>query len=198
MKPLEAYLWAATRGLWGRKRLEVRKELTAHVLERAHKHEVAGVNIDNQKHSVTPIIGEFVQVANLVQAMLDAGGKLHLAGWDNPEIRYGGIKFTLGSKEKPVLGQNIFKSLLCPYLNNLLVGWTTENLRVSDAPGYMEEQQQAFGRQITTAPQNAITQCKSVKLTRTGQPQRHKNCGRLCQTCGKFRSITAWSKVTEP
>jgi hypothetical protein len=36
-------LQAATRGLWGRKRLEVREELTAHILERAYRHEVAGL-----------------------------------------------------------------------------------------------------------------------------------------------------------
>ena len=40
---LERYLKAATRGLWGKKKLEVREELEAHILERAHKHELLGL-----------------------------------------------------------------------------------------------------------------------------------------------------------
>jgi hypothetical protein len=40
---LERYLKNATRGLWGKKKLEVREELEAHVLERAHKHELLGL-----------------------------------------------------------------------------------------------------------------------------------------------------------
>ena len=40
---LERYLKAATRGLWGQKKLEVREELEAHILERAHKHELLGL-----------------------------------------------------------------------------------------------------------------------------------------------------------
>ena len=40
---LEQYLKAATRGLWGKKKLEVREELEAHILERAHKHELLGL-----------------------------------------------------------------------------------------------------------------------------------------------------------
>jgi hypothetical protein len=43
MTELETYLNAATHGLWGRKKLEVREELEAHVLERAHKHELLGL-----------------------------------------------------------------------------------------------------------------------------------------------------------
>ena len=39
---LERYLKAATRGLWGQKKFEVREELEAHILERAHKHELLG------------------------------------------------------------------------------------------------------------------------------------------------------------
>ena len=43
MNPLESYINQATKGLWGKKKLEVREELTAHILERAHKHEIAGI-----------------------------------------------------------------------------------------------------------------------------------------------------------
>ncbi len=40
---LEKYLKRATSGLIGKKRLEVREELTAHLLERTHKYEIAGL-----------------------------------------------------------------------------------------------------------------------------------------------------------
>jgi hypothetical protein len=40
---LEKYLNAATRGLWGKRKLEVREELENHVLERAYKHELLGI-----------------------------------------------------------------------------------------------------------------------------------------------------------
>jgi hypothetical protein len=43
MNDLEKYLRMATRGLWGKRKLEVREELEAHVLERAHKHELLGL-----------------------------------------------------------------------------------------------------------------------------------------------------------
>jgi hypothetical protein len=43
MNDLENYLRMATRGLWGKRKLEVREELEAHVLERAHKHELLGL-----------------------------------------------------------------------------------------------------------------------------------------------------------
>jgi hypothetical protein len=42
MSNLETYLKTATRGLWGQKKLEVREELEAHVLEQAHKLELQG------------------------------------------------------------------------------------------------------------------------------------------------------------
>lgn len=40
MNELEQYLKTATRGLWGKRKLEVREELKAHVLERVRKHEL--------------------------------------------------------------------------------------------------------------------------------------------------------------
>jgi hypothetical protein len=43
MNILEKYLQQATKGLWGVKKLEIREELTAHILERAYKHEIAGI-----------------------------------------------------------------------------------------------------------------------------------------------------------
>jgi hypothetical protein len=44
MNELEHFLKAATRGLWGKRRLEVREELESHVLGRAHKHELLGLS----------------------------------------------------------------------------------------------------------------------------------------------------------
>jgi hypothetical protein len=43
MNQLEQYLKNATRGLWGKRKLEVREELEAHVLERARKHELSSL-----------------------------------------------------------------------------------------------------------------------------------------------------------
>jgi hypothetical protein len=43
MNELEHFLKAATRGLWGKRRLEIQEELEAHILERAHKHELLGL-----------------------------------------------------------------------------------------------------------------------------------------------------------
>jgi hypothetical protein len=40
---LEHYLNTATRGLWGKRKLEVREELETHILEKAHKHELLGL-----------------------------------------------------------------------------------------------------------------------------------------------------------
>ncbi len=44
MNELEHFLKTATRGLWGKRKLEVREELKAHVLERARKHELLGLS----------------------------------------------------------------------------------------------------------------------------------------------------------
>jgi hypothetical protein len=43
MNDLQHFLQTATRGLWGKRKLEVQEELEAHVLERAHKHELLGL-----------------------------------------------------------------------------------------------------------------------------------------------------------
>jgi hypothetical protein len=43
MTELEQYLKNATRGLWGKRKVEVREELENHVLERALKHELSGL-----------------------------------------------------------------------------------------------------------------------------------------------------------
>lgn len=44
MNELEHFLKSATRGLFGKRKLEVREELESHVLERAHKHELLGLS----------------------------------------------------------------------------------------------------------------------------------------------------------
>jgi hypothetical protein len=41
---LEQFLRNATRGLWGKRKLEVQEELESHVLGRAHKHELLGLS----------------------------------------------------------------------------------------------------------------------------------------------------------
>jgi hypothetical protein len=61
---LERYLNAATRGLWGQKKLEVREELEAHVLEQAHKLELQGFNHSDAIQNVLEQIGP----ANIVSS----------------------------------------------------------------------------------------------------------------------------------
>jgi hypothetical protein len=58
MNPLENYLNRATRGLWGRKRLEVREELTTHVLEKAHGFEIAGLSHDEAMTRALETLGD--------------------------------------------------------------------------------------------------------------------------------------------
>ena len=44
MTELEQFLKNATRGLWGKRKLEIAEELESHVLERAHKHKLSGLS----------------------------------------------------------------------------------------------------------------------------------------------------------
>jgi hypothetical protein len=54
---LERYLKAATRGLWGKKKLEVREELENHVLEQARKLELHGFNHTDAIQKVLKQVG---------------------------------------------------------------------------------------------------------------------------------------------
>jgi hypothetical protein len=56
-KELETYLKNATRGLWGKRKLEVCEELEAHVLEQAHKLELQGFNKTDAIQNVLEQIG---------------------------------------------------------------------------------------------------------------------------------------------
>jgi hypothetical protein len=62
MTPLEQYLKNATRGLWGKKKLEFREELEAHVLEQAHKLEFQGFK---QPEAIQKVL-EQIGPANIV------------------------------------------------------------------------------------------------------------------------------------
>jgi hypothetical protein len=64
MSNLETYLKAATRGLWGQKKLEVREELEAHVLEQARKLELQGFNHTDAIQKVLERIGPANIVSN--------------------------------------------------------------------------------------------------------------------------------------
>jgi hypothetical protein len=57
MTPLETYLKTATRGLWGKKKLEVREELENHVLEQAHKHELLGMTREDATRKTIQELG---------------------------------------------------------------------------------------------------------------------------------------------
>ncbi len=55
MTNLEQYLNNATRGIWGKRKLEIREELEAHILENARKYEITGFTPDQ---SVTKVLGQ--------------------------------------------------------------------------------------------------------------------------------------------
>jgi hypothetical protein len=52
---LEHFLRTATRGLWGKRKLEVREELESHLLERARKHELLGLS---REGAISKSLGE--------------------------------------------------------------------------------------------------------------------------------------------
>ncbi len=56
--PLERYLRRATRGIWGRKRLEVCEELQAHILERAKAFSIGGLPCETAVERVLAELGE--------------------------------------------------------------------------------------------------------------------------------------------
>ena len=58
MNEVERYLDKATRGLWGRKRKEVREELEAHIRERVMAHRIAGLNEENAAEKALKEMGE--------------------------------------------------------------------------------------------------------------------------------------------
>ena len=66
MKPLERYLQKATAGVWGRKKLEIREELHAHILEQAHKFEVFGLD---KESAVTRVLEQLGDAKSFSQAM---------------------------------------------------------------------------------------------------------------------------------
>jgi hypothetical protein len=55
MTELERFLKNATRGLWGKRKLEAHEELESHVLERARKHELVGLS---QKEAISRSLAE--------------------------------------------------------------------------------------------------------------------------------------------
>ena len=50
---IETYLRRATRGLWGRKKLEVREELAAHLEARVLSYQIAGLEGDGRRKKGT-------------------------------------------------------------------------------------------------------------------------------------------------
>lgn len=57
MTNLEKYLNNATRGIWGKRKLEIREELEGHILENARKYEIAGFTPDQAVTKVLEQLG---------------------------------------------------------------------------------------------------------------------------------------------
>lgn len=92
MNLLEQYLHQATKGIWGRKKLEVREELTAHILERNKKHQLAGLS----------------EQAALEQTLLELGQPQAIAqgirqtDWKRPLTLGLMVLFILSTSPKPI------------------------------------------------------------------------------------------------
>jgi ADP-glucose pyrophosphorylase len=68
MNDLENYLRITTRGLWGKRKLEIQEELEAHILERAHKHELLGLTREN---AITKSIQELGNAQAINRKMME-------------------------------------------------------------------------------------------------------------------------------
>lgn len=64
MNEVERYLNRATRGLWGRRRREVREELEVHLFERITAHRIAGLNEGDAVEKVLREMGEPGEVSS--------------------------------------------------------------------------------------------------------------------------------------
>jgi hypothetical protein len=63
MTPLEQYLNNATRGIWGKRKLEILEELEGHILENARKYEIAGFTPDQAVTKVLEQLGSPQQLS---------------------------------------------------------------------------------------------------------------------------------------
>jgi hypothetical protein len=64
MTPLEQYLQNATRGIWGKRTLEIREELESDILERAKKFELGGLSQDQAVEKAILELGDARVVNN--------------------------------------------------------------------------------------------------------------------------------------
>jgi hypothetical protein len=90
-------------------------------------------------------VEDVVFIAGLMNSLQQGSGSITMAGWDNPGIRYGGIRFTLGTKERPLLGNKIYPELMYLTLQKEFTGWTSIPFRWTDAPNYMEDRVSKLG-----------------------------------------------------
>jgi hypothetical protein len=127
-----------------------------------------------------PLVGEYVHAGRIVEALRQAGGELRIAGWDNPGIRFGGVRFMLGTREKPVLGHRIFPELMLSSIFQLFPMQKIQAIWWKDAPNVFEEQSANSGGRvlfrggIIEYPSRAKTlrfssQLKDLKLTKNDQ-----------------------------
>jgi hypothetical protein len=95
--------------------------------------------ITEGKWEKVKFVEDVVFIAGLMNSLQQGGGSITMAGWDNPGIRYGGIRFTLGTKESPVRGNKIYPSLMYSALEKEFQGWTSTRFQWADAPNWIED-----------------------------------------------------------
>jgi hypothetical protein len=101
--------------------------------------------ITEGKWETVKFVEDVVFIAGLIDSLQQGGGSITMAGWDNPGIRYGGIRFTLGTKERPLLGSKIYPELMYLTLQKEFTGWTSIPFTWTDAPNYMEDRVSKLG-----------------------------------------------------
>ncbi len=95
--------------------------------------------LPNGQQERIPFLGEYIHAGSLTDAIRQAGSEITMSGWNNPVIRYAGIRFTLGTKEQPVVGTKWYPFALYQRFRVLLVGWADNLNLIVDSKTAMED-----------------------------------------------------------
>ncbi len=94
--------------------------------------------LPNGQTELVPFIGDYAYAGSLTDAIREAGGEVTMSGWNNPVIRYAGIRFTIGTKEQPVAGAVWYPSVLYQRFQVLLGGWTDNDNLMTDSAAIID------------------------------------------------------------
>jgi hypothetical protein len=100
--------------------------------------------LPNGQTELIPFIGEYMYAGDLTDAIRQTGSEVTMSGWNNPVIRYAGIRFTIGTKEQPVAGANWYPNVLYNRFRVLLGGWTDKQNPITDSATAKEYSPSSF------------------------------------------------------